>query len=77
MHYILNLGGSICIKLTSLDYILIELINKTFGCYRFVYNFFLDKCKTYGYQKAFDMIYELKEMYISYPWLNEVDSCSL
>ena len=23
----------------------IELINKTFGCYRFVYNYFLDKCK--------------------------------
>ena len=54
-----------------------ELIHKTFGCYRFVYNFFLDKCKIYGYQKAFDMIYELKEMYISYPWLKEVDSCSL
>ncbi|MBQ6404886.1 MAG: transposase [Bacilli bacterium] len=53
------------------------LIHKTFGCYRFVYNFFLDKCKIYGYQKAFDMIYELKEMYISYPWLKEVDSCSL
>ena len=54
-----------------------ELIHKTFGCYRFMYNFFLDKCKTYGYQKAFDMIHELKEMYISYPWLKEVDSCSL
>ena len=21
------------------------LINKTFGCYRFIYNYFLDKCK--------------------------------
>ena len=53
------------------------LINKTFGCYRFVYNYFLDKCKLNGYAKAFDMCKELKEMYENYPWLKEVDSCSL
>ena len=53
------------------------LINKTFGCYRFIYNYFLDKCKNNGYQKAFDMCTKLKELYIEYPWLKEVDSCSL
>lgn len=53
------------------------LINKTFGCYRFVYNYFLDKCKNNGYIKAFDMCNLLKEMYGTYPWLTEVDSCSL
>ena len=47
----------------------IVLINKTFGCYRFVYNHFLDKCKNNGYKKAFDMIKELKELYVDYPWL--------
>jgi len=54
-----------------------ELIHKTFGCYRFIYNYFLDNCKNNGYQKAFDMISKLKELYIDYPWLKEVDSCSL
>lgn len=53
------------------------LIQKTFGCYRFVYNYFLSKCRENGFIKAFDMCKELKEMYISYPWLKEVDSCSL
>lgn len=53
------------------------LINKTFGCYRFIYNYFLDKCKLNGYIKAFDMCNDLKEMYDYYPWLKEVDSCSL
>lgn len=53
------------------------LIHKTFGCYRFVYNYFLDKCRTNGYTKAFDMCKELKDMYDDYKWLKEVDSCSL
>lgn len=34
------------------------LIHKTFGCYRFVYNYFLVKCKSNGYIKAFDMCNE-------------------
>ena len=55
----------------------IELINKTFGCYRFIYNYFLDKCKNNGYMEAFDMCKELKKLYVDYPWLKEVDSCSL
>ena len=31
------------------------LIHKTFGCARFVYNYFLDKCKKVGYIKDYDM----------------------
>ena len=44
----------------------IVLINKTFGCYRFIYNYFLDKFKNNGYIKAYDMCLELKEMYNKY-----------
>ena len=38
------------------------LINKTFGCTRFIYNHFLNKCKEEGYKKAYDMCKELKEL---------------
>ena len=54
-----------------------ELVHKTFGCTRFVYNYFLGKCKENGYQKAYDMCKELKELVVEYPFLKEVDSCSL
>lgn len=54
-----------------------ELVHKTFGCTRFIYNHFLNKCKENGYQKAYDMCNELKELVIEYPFLKEVDSCSL
>ena len=53
------------------------LVHKTFGCGRFVYNHFLNKCKENGYQKAYDMCKELKELVVEYPFLKEVDSCSL
>ncbi len=53
------------------------LINKTFGCTRFIYNYFLDKCKENKYIKAYDMCSMLKDLYEEYPWLKEVDSCSL
>lgn len=39
-----------------------EIIHKTFGCVRFVYNYFLDECKEKGYQKAYDMCKKLKEL---------------
>ena len=55
----------------------IELIHKTFGCYRFIFNHFLDKCKKFGYKKSFDMINDLKELCNQYGWLKEVDSCAL
>ena len=53
------------------------LVHKTFGCTRFVYNHFLNKCKENGYQKAYDMCKELKELVVEYPFLKEVDSCGL
>ena len=53
------------------------LIYKTFGCYRFIYNYFLEKSKKNKYTSAFKMCNELKELYINYPWLKEVDSSSL
>ncbi len=53
------------------------LVHKTFGCGRFVYNHFLNKCKENGYQTAYDMCNELKELVVEYPFLKEVDSCSL
>ena len=53
------------------------LVNKTFGCTRFIYNYFLDKCKNNRYIKAFDMCNEIKELYVDYPFLKEVDSCAL
>ncbi len=53
------------------------LVHKTFGCCRFVYNHFLNKCKENSYQKAYDMCKELKELVVEYPFVKEVDSCSL
>lgn len=53
------------------------LLAKTFGCARFIYNHFLDKCKRSKFQKAFDLVKEIPSLYTEYPWLKEVDSCSL
>lgn len=53
------------------------LINKTFGCVRFVYNYFLNECRKKGYQKSFDMCKALKELENEYSFLKKVDSCSL
>ena len=53
----------------------IELINKTFGCVRFTYNYFLLK-----YQKDITkrkLINDLKELQEQNPFLKEVDSCAL
>ncbi len=59
-----------------------ELINKTIGCTRFIYNRFLDEkikdYKTSGKSKScYDQIKELPGLCKEYPWLSEVDSCSL
>ena len=59
-----------------------ELINKTFGSTRLVYNYYLDKkIKEYETNKHSSSIYEcikdLKNLYIDYPFLKEVDSISL
>ena len=53
------------------------IMNKTFGCVRFIYNYFLDKCKNNKYIKAFDMCSEIKTLFEDYPFLKEVDSCAL
>lgn len=53
------------------------LIHKSIGCSRFIYNYFLDECKKNGFSSAFDMIKKLPALESSYPWLKEVDSCSL
>ena len=53
------------------------LINKTFGCTRFIYNHFLNKCKENKFIKAYDMCKELKELVLDYPFLKEVDSMAL
>ena len=54
-----------------------QFLSKTFGCVRFIYNHFLDKCIKNGFIKAFDMCTGIKELYVEYPFLKEVDSCSL
>ena len=59
-----------------------KLINKTIGCTRFIYNHFLDE-KTNNYKvtgkskSCYDQIKELPSLCKEYPWLSEVDSCSL
>ena len=59
-----------------------ELIQKTFGCTRLVYNHYLEKQKSlYKDGKdalsCFDMIRDLKNLQVARPYLKEVDSCSL
>ncbi len=59
-----------------------ELINKTIGCTRFIYNHFLDEkindFKETGKSKScYDQIKELPALCKEYSWLSEVDSCSL
>ena len=60
----------------------VELIQKTFGCTRVVYNYYLEKQKAlYDEGKdslsCFDMIKDLKNFQVERPYLKEVDSCSL
>ena len=60
----------------------IELIHKTFGCTRVVYNHYLEKQKAlYDEGKdslsCFDMIKDLKNLQVERSYLKEVDSCSL
>ena len=59
-----------------------ELINKTIGCSRFIYNYFLDdKIKEYketGKSKtAYDQMKLIPSLSKEYPFLKEVDSCAL
>lgn len=59
-----------------------ELINKTFGCCRYVYNYFLAKSiedyKTTGkYNSCYDNMKELTQLKNKLTWLKEADSSSL
>ncbi len=52
-----------------------ELINKTFGCNRFVYNFFLSKVRENKYTKAIENIkYYTSYLKYEFPFLQEIDS---
>ena len=53
------------------------LIHKTFGCSRFVYNYYLNYQKENGVQKSFNLCKDLKELKESREYLKEVDSCAL
>ena len=54
------------------------LLNKSFGCTRFVYNYYLSKIKEEGYIKPYDNIKDLKNnLVLEYPFLKEVDSTIL
>ncbi len=50
------------------------LINKTFGCSRFVYNYYLNYQKENGVQKSFDLCKDLKELENNHEYLKEVES---
>ena len=54
----------------------IIMIQKTFGCARLVYNHYLEKRKK-EHLTCFDTIKDLPNLYSEYPFLKEVDSCSL
>ena len=54
-----------------------SFLQKSFGCYRLIYNHFLEECQKNGYQKAHDLTKKIPELYDEYPWLKEVDSCIL
>ena len=53
------------------------LIHKTFGCSRFVYNYYLNYQKENGVQKSFNLCKDLKELEKNHEYLKEVDSCAL
>ena len=58
------------------------LINKTFGCSRYIYNYFLEQkstlYKNFCIKKsAFDCCKDIKVLSSELEWLKEVDSCAL
>ena len=67
-----------CIQLKKQE----QLINKTIGSTRFIYNYFLDdKIKEYKVteksKSAYDQIKLIPSLSKKYPFLKEVDSCAL
>ena len=54
-----------------------NLIHKTFGCVRLVYNYYLAKQQKEGIKKAFTNCNDLKYLQEEKTFLKEVDSCAL
>ena len=54
-----------------------ELINKTIGCSRFVYNQMLARKKDNSKLNIHELIKELPALTKEYPFLSEVDGCAL
>ena len=54
-----------------------EIIHKTFGCSRFVYNHYLQIQKETGIKNAYDLCKDLKDFTNKNVFLKEVDSCAL
>ena len=53
----------------------LELLNKSFGCSRFIYNHYLSKIKNNGYTNAYSNISDYtSRLKYDYPFLQEVDS---
>lgn len=53
------------------------LINKTFGYTRLIYNMCFVKKKNNSELSCYDLIKEIPKFYLEYPFLKEVDSCTL
>ena len=53
-----------------------QLIDKSFGVNRFIYNYFLEKSKQEK-MSAYEFIKKIPELTKQYEWLKEVDSCLL
>ncbi len=49
-----------------------NLIHKTFGCARLIYNLSLDKKKKNSKLSCYDLVKEIPSMYTEYPFLKEV-----
>ena len=53
----------------------IELLNKSFGCSRFIYNYYLSIIKNNGYKNAYSNIYDyVNNLKYEYLFLQEIDS---
>ena len=59
-----------------------EIINKTLGCTRLIYNYYLNKKQTIYKEKrenisCYELIKDIPNLYNEKPYLKEIDSCSL
>ncbi len=54
-----------------------ELINKTIGCTRFIYNYMLNLKNDNIHLSNFDLSKKISPLIVKYPFLKEVDNCAL